>query len=638
MAADMSSTAAEYQHYIPQFLLKNFAYPFECPRSEDGGKKRKGKKCKCKHEKGKYPNDLVLNCVNLTATPFHHEVRPVKRVFGLSNMYDDKAKPTTAEQRRIETRFGKMESQASTIFRRMIKAQESGEPAIMLTRIERDTVRKFLFLLKYRGQGFHNRFDHGSVDEYSANDRTLMVEYMERKGFKTPLDVWFHNLEAIMDIHMDPERHWIFELPEKMFPPDAHWFVSHAQSYYMALCTPHDEKEEFILTDTCFNVFEGPNTFVRDQTSGEIISASHAGYHQFAPIGPRLMIILRCSVLPNPLEDADPKARRDRENQRWFSFGQVYGPHAESFFEDLPVHKAKSSCTRIINGGCRPAEGFDGKYRPNDTFTFNLFRIEHRHIMIMNNMLLDNAYTCTALGFKSHDAFFNTLESYIAGPCDSAKVIGGTDADLRLGFLRKLEALARNMGSTKPLTYSLMESLPTVDKEEFMKRQDTFQFMGFPKDGENETRETFRGFLQLYADIGNVTQPTVAYHENSLLTRLTSLENLRIEEAFSPLQTDLSQSGRMMHLEMMMRSSRLGLDQRMLLKSYYRNCSLGRFWLYMKQVRRLGEGKADSTQDFVDFYTNPSWQNGPEDVLAKGESSLPAATYNKGLKLKMKNS
>lgn len=498
----MSTSPAEYQHYIPQFLLRNFSHPFHCPEAE-GGSRKKGRKCKCKHEKGKYPNDPVLNCVNLTSTPIHHEVRPVKRVFGLANMYDDKTKPTTAEQQRIEKKFSKMESHASTIFRRMVKAQEGGEEGIILTRIERDLVRKFLFLLKYRGRGFHNRFYHASVDEYCANDRAIMLEYMRAKGFKTPLDVWFHNLEAIMDIDMGPGIGWMFDLCEKMFPPDARWFFMHAQAYYMVICTPSDGDEEFVLTDNCFNVFEGPNTFARDKRTGEIIPSSHAGFHEFAPISPRLMIIIRSSTLPNPLEDADPEVRKRRDDERWSAFGQVYGPMRESLFADLPVFKAKTSYVQIINGGYYPVAGFDGKFRPNDTFTFNFFRIEHCHIQNMNNILLDNTYSCTTIAFRSHAAFFKTLESYISGPCDSGKVIGGNEAGLRLKFLRKLEALARNMGSTKPLSYTFMEEVPTIDGEAYMRRHEEFQYLGLSADEGGKGSDTVFGFLKLYASIGD---------------------------------------------------------------------------------------------------------------------------------------
>jgi hypothetical protein len=63
----------------------------------------------------------------------------------------------------------------------------------------------------------------------------------------------------------------------------------------------------------------------------------------------------------------------------------------------------------------------------------------------------------------------------------------------------------------------------------------------------------------------------------------------------------------------------LGWRQEALLRSYYRNSSPGRFWLYLKQLKRGCMGLPNATRDFVDFSLDPIWQNGPEDILVKGE-------------------
>ena len=499
----MSVKPGEYQHYIPQFLLKEFANPFTCPSREKTGKT----KCKCKHEKGKYPGDPVLNCVNLTATPFQHEVHSVKRIFGLTQMYDDKTRPTTAEQRRIETKFSKMESQAATILRRAMKALEKGEAGIAMTRIDRDLLRKFLFLLKYRGIGFHNRFDHASADEYCSNDRELILHYMRQKGFKMPLDVWFHNLEAIMDVEMDPNRRWMEELPTRMFPMDARWFVHHAQSYYMAFCTPSDPSQEFVITDNCFNVFEGNNTFVRDQSTGEIIQGAHAGYHEFNPVSPRLIIILRSFILPNPEEDKDPKIAERRDKWRWQAFGQLYGTDTGSAFANLPIHKARNSYSEVINGSIYSNRDFDGRYRPGDKFTFHFFQINSYYVNTINYMLLDNVYPFTTIAFRNKEAFFETIDSYIGAPCRLHKIVGGHETARQLLFLHALEDFAKDMGSVRKLVYRYMESPPTVNGESFSRTHIEFQ-LGLEEileKGSGRSKKTFESFLQMYAKLGEIT-------------------------------------------------------------------------------------------------------------------------------------
>jgi hypothetical protein len=500
----MSPKPGEYQHYIPQFLLKEFSTPFICPAREATGKK----KCRCKHEKGKHPGDPVLNCVNLTVSPFRLENRPVKRIFGLTQMYDDKTKPTTAEQRRIETRFSKMESQAATILRRAIKALDNEEEGIVMTRIDRDLLRKFLFLLKYRGTGFHNRFNHTSADEYCSNDRELILHYMRQKGFKMPLDVWFHNLEAIMDVEMDPERKWMTELPTRMFPMDAKWFVAHAQMYYMAFCTPSDSSKEFIITDNCFNVFEGPSTFVRDQDTGEIIQGAHAGYHEFNPISPRLIIILRCFLLPNPEEDKDSKIAEWRENMRWECLEQLYGPDTTSAFAKLPIHKARSSYAEIRNGSVHAKSDFDGKYRPGDTFTFPFFRIKSYYVNTINYILLDNVYPFNTIAFRSRRAFFQTIDSYICAPCKLHKIVGGQEPERHLFFLHALEDLAKGMGSVRDLVYKYMPPPPDVDGKRFNRTHTGFHMHleEILRTGSGNGKKIFEGFLQIYAKLGKLVQ------------------------------------------------------------------------------------------------------------------------------------
>lgn len=202
----------EYQHFVPQFLLRNFAHPYK-PK---GGKKRG----KGKDENGIYNNKLVVHNLDLTADPPILCEKPVKRIFGQMNMYQDTRQPSP-KQRHIEDKLGKLESQASTIFRKITKGFDNasspdGASGVWLTRDERNVLRKFLFILKYRGSRFHKRFAHETGEEYFCNDGELMREYMEEKGYKRPIDVWFDGLNAIMDQDIDLEHDWGKEITRKM--------------------------------------------------------------------------------------------------------------------------------------------------------------------------------------------------------------------------------------------------------------------------------------------------------------------------------------------------------------------------------------------------------------------------------------
>ncbi len=212
--------------------------------------------------------------------------------------------------------FSKLESQASTVFRKITKSFEQKGKGLWLTRDERDLIRKFLFLLKYRGLGFHQRFYHDSAEGYDTDDRELLRDYMTEKGFKRPVDVWFNNLKTIMELRMDPERKWVSDLPKRIFLEDAMWFILHVQMMYMAICTPSDPSDDFILTDNSYNIFEGPNYFATDEKTGKVEGTDYTPLHEFAPISPKLMIVLRSFAFPVPEEDAHPHVKESRDSFR----------------------------------------------------------------------------------------------------------------------------------------------------------------------------------------------------------------------------------------------------------------------------------------------------------------------------------
>jgi hypothetical protein len=92
--------------------------------------------------------------------------------------------------------------------------------------------RKFLFLLKYRGSTFHQRFYHDNAECLPGRRLGVVAGIHVREGFKQPTDVWFYNLRTILELRMDPEGEWIKDLPKRM------WFTIHAQRMYLTICTP----------------------------------------------------------------------------------------------------------------------------------------------------------------------------------------------------------------------------------------------------------------------------------------------------------------------------------------------------------------------------------------------------------------
>lgn len=408
-----------------------------------------------------YRGERVVNTLDLSeGTPTLREAR-VNRILGKMDMYRDTSKPSS-EQQEIEQMFSRMEGQASIIFRKITKAFEQKEQGLWLTRQERDLIRKFLFLLKYRGSTFHQRFYHDVTESYEADDRELLWEYMKEKGFKRPMDVWFNNLKTIMELHMDPEKAWTTELPKQMYFDDAMWFITHAQCMYMAICTPSGPNDEFILTDNSYNIFEGPNSFVTDKTSGKLEGAAHTPLHEFAPISPKLMIVLRSCLLPVAEEDTNPAMKEKRDFWNSLSIGDVYKGEVKSLLSDLPITKAQNNYSEIVDGRVLLNPGEDGISRKNHSFCFKYFPIHTRHVHTINAIFLQNAHVCSTVVFRAKESFSRTLEAHLTSPWN---VIIGDDTDLRLAFLKQLGVVSKSLGSEKEPVWNELPNPEVQDNE-----------------------------------------------------------------------------------------------------------------------------------------------------------------------------
>ncbi|KAK4222967.1 hypothetical protein QBC38DRAFT_488726 [Podospora fimiseda] len=524
----MASTSnPQYQHFVPQFLLRNFSHPYK----PDGGsgtttqqkkRKSKGRNNTQKYEKGKFPGDPVIRHLDLTATPPCIDEKPVKRILGQMNMYDDPDKPTE-QQQKVERLLSQLEGQASGIFRKITKAHENKEAGLRLPRNELCVVRKFLFLLKYRNQRFYQRFSHDSPEGYIADDRELVREYMTQKGFTRPLEVWLEAIEAIITTPIDLECKWKKELPRLMYTMDATWFIKDFENYYMSLCTPEKEKDEFILVDNSYGVFEGRNSFVRDGKTGKVEGASYTPLHMFAPISPRLIIVLRAVQLPDQLEDKDEMTRRFKEFQKELILGpkEFNSEDPEwggSLLAGLPIAKARNNYSKVVDGRLVMTES-EWKPSKHHVFDFVFFRIERRHVNVINGIFLDNCGYCTSVVFESVSAFQKTMEWFLTAPCEIAgKTLAGTDAQVREVALNKMIDVARGWGFQgtpviRRMEEPLMEEYETFRQMILNRSRRVGAWMRGEKDAATrELEEMFRDdedrfspkseFYQLYSSLG----------------------------------------------------------------------------------------------------------------------------------------
>ncbi|KAF5550371.1 hypothetical protein FPHYL_9391 [Fusarium phyllophilum] len=235
----MSSDTPQYQHFIPQFILKNIDYPFSCPKTPTNGSKCK----KHHHEKGKYPGDRVVDCLELLPEGYKVEERSVRRVCGLDDMYTDQS-PSAKFPRELEAKFSKLEGETSLVVRKIIGAYQRGEANVKITRTQQAVLR--------------------NIDDYKKNDRDLLKEFMDRNGIQRPLDVWLQALSSIIDLDMRVTANWQQTLKSTVYYGLFCHFVEHITEFWMSFCTPSSEDQEFILSDTGSHIeidsIHGPGT------------------------------------------------------------------------------------------------------------------------------------------------------------------------------------------------------------------------------------------------------------------------------------------------------------------------------------------------------------------------------------------
>ena len=445
--AEAVEPSAMYQHFVPQFLLRNFSHPYVDPESKPAKRRKTSKRVGEKLFHG----DAVVHSAALSRNPIELVEAPVKRILGQMNMYSDTRQPPP-KQHHVEAMLSQMESRVSTTFRRIVRAFEAGDAGLFLTRKERNDLRKFLFILKYRGLGYHQRFDQPTPEDYSSDDKELFLEYISERGFARPIDVWFDNLTAIMELDMDAAEKWIDKIRKRIYRLDAEMFIQHTQGSYMAICTPENPSDEFIVTDNCYNVFEGRSSFAADATTGEVDTISFTSLHEFAPISPKLMLVLRSFMFPIPEEDAHPTIKEFRELCRTAAVDNIFGPETlqNSLLYRLPVRKAQNSYSTFVNGKTTLIEGEDGIHTPRDRFCFRFFPIAREYIYKINGIFIDNATTCTNAVFASRENFLRSLEWYMtANPDTIGKHVGVTDGRQRLQLLKKIDTLMKAMGSDR---------------------------------------------------------------------------------------------------------------------------------------------------------------------------------------------
>ena len=468
-----AKSESQYHHYIPRFILRTFSHQF-----------RPIKGVKRPPRKALRVGEDALYTINLDGPPPWIRETSVSRTFGLTDMYRDST--TTANQHDLEQRLSVLESDVGRIVADIRKAYDEGKQEISLKRARKDVLRKFLFVQKYRSSGFQKRFNKPTIDDYDSNDAHRLKDYMIMRGYERPIDVWFNNLKALLDVQVDANYQWIRFLKERMYPDDALWAITNILMYYMCICTPADKQDEFILTQNAYSIFEGPVSQMRDPQNGNLIEP-YTEFHMFFVISPKIALVLRSFLIPNADEDKAESIRLQRKKLLELNAVVHADPsRVKSILEDLPVKKARNSYTKIVDGRIGLKAGEDGTHKPSHRFFFRFFPISTVYTNMINFIMLQESHQSSTIVFKSKDRAAKVLEDffhYSRTNLNSVYMVadlGHPSDDLRMICLDKLQQAAKELGANVDLVtisdlrqlqvqkvkQSLKDSLPETPSKE----------------------------------------------------------------------------------------------------------------------------------------------------------------------------
>ncbi len=392
---------------------------------------------------------------------------PVAKTFGMMDMYRDLGAST--KQHQVEEQLSVLESRAGEVISMIRKAFEAGKPEVWITRTQRDTLRKFLLTMKYRGSRFHRRYCRDTAVDYDAKDKKKMLRYMKERGIKRPIDVWFDNIKGILDLKMDYGMEWMEKLKKRIYPDDAKWFINNVQGFYMALVTPNNKEDEFLLTQNAYSIFEGATTEQFNLVTGQMELSAYTEFHLFHPIAPRLLIVLRNLILPAPNDDSDAMIKTKRD----MLYKASMAPHhhheeLELSLRDLPISKALNSYSKILDGRVL-CINWGGATGATDRFCFRFFSIPEEYVNKINSIMLEESHRIDLIVFNDKITTYKTLEHYLAhrGEFDTN--------DDRVRAIKKLKQAAKLLAATLP-TQDIHDMRQSLSREDTVPKDKLYDF------------------------------------------------------------------------------------------------------------------------------------------------------------------
>ncbi|CAI2185524.1 2692_t:CDS:1 [Funneliformis geosporum] len=381
----------QYHHYIPRFLLRNFAVNNYERIFVDNERLFKQKKHK-RNFRNRNNKDALLQTYDRNLSQLGFSL--IAKTYGYANMYKD---IDHEDAMNVEKKLSKLEEQASKVIRDIIKTSQV-ESQIVLLRKDLGNLRKFLFIMNYRNRSRWSQFAENRFDNLTWS---MVENFMQQQKLKIAQEVWLQNIREILETpHEDVQNNL------QIFSLDRTDYQLRMVDCFLVIWQA-GENDEFIITSNGFGIFEGVNGSV-------MLSQFQFAYHWFYVISPKLALVLchssfRKEIGPDLL-------------QKQFGFTRSifeYVPHPPAIPKYVATPKEVPINEYGRSNDTNPFTAFDShlksiglEKRVDDTFTFNFVKVSSATVHLVNSFLLNETKEDLVLTFLSHSYLYKTITKY----------------------------------------------------------------------------------------------------------------------------------------------------------------------------------------------------------------------------------
>ncbi|KAG2108945.1 uncharacterized protein F5147DRAFT_693427 [Suillus discolor] len=385
---------AQYQHFIPRFILRRF---------QVGPVKSKTERQKEFRRTGVDPEYVHYYDIATGSL----DIRPIGKVYGVPNIYQDVR--NTYDINKVEEKLADLERDAASIITDLHKALPQG--TFTLKRRSLEFLRKFLFIMHYRNASYSGTYFQADHPD-NASSRQWIESFMKAKSIHSAVGVWLHFLEYYLDSsHSDimqdaakvvekyGEERLQNMLTESHIPPDlehfpAYTYHTHANNYFFSIWEAA-EGEEFILTQEAFGLWEG-------------LADGQPDLHRIFIVSPRIALIL-CNTVLRPEMTAIAFLMGVSLRS---SLLNVDPAPPTPIYASGPIARAdRKSATSL-------ARYRSSQTAANDSFVFKIAKLSRRQTSELNSVLLVNVKPTGSLTFLSRGSMLRTARAFRSFPAN----------------------------------------------------------------------------------------------------------------------------------------------------------------------------------------------------------------------------